>query len=503
MDPSRAAILLRNIGAVFLFIVFGLRGLSISLTQDAAAAIQVRPAEEIENLPDPLPLYFGEDEREVLPVLRDYTISQDGQRVTFQAGLVSTDDTNELIRSGWYQMPLSGGAIMPAEEPVEDIRPFVLRRDQLFLLVSDGVSMATGSPRGTLVVRTALSPDRSAMAFAAIQRNGSWGLFVLYTDEQLEWLGDEEQINELVWSPDSEQLAYIAPREGVSQIIRVFRNGGEHAQLTFDDSIKQDLAWSGDGSSIAYIAYREPLPQALGRTYPTEIYLIPVSGGEPKQLTETGSSKNLLQWVNNGTEIAFSSFSEQHRWPWVSHLNIFNTETGSQRRVYPPLDIEEFTCPMNIPRGQERPLIIRLSNSGLLPATAQLVLRAGAEPHSITEDRQANAIRVEPVDLPPGETQNVEWPVEGAPGLVSYYSVLIDQGEFFPLAAAACSTRNTYLGLPNLSFLSTILPLIIPGMLLLIPWLRHQKKRWLWFAWLALPLLIAAMVLFEANMVPG
>jgi hypothetical protein len=55
------------------------------------------------------------------------------------------------------------------------------------------------------------------------------------------------------------------------------------------------------------------------------------------------------------------------------------------------------------------------------------------------------------------------------------------------------------MGLPNLPFLPLVLPLTIVGMLLVIPWIRHQKKRWLWAVWLALPVAVIVLTAVEAG----
>jgi hypothetical protein len=503
MDPTRAAKLLRNIGAALILLALALRVVSISMTQLAVDNMTAVLDEQGQLLP--LRLLAGDGGAEVQPVVRSYSFSPDGEMITFQAGLAEPDNPYALVRSGWYSMPARGGSVVPSTQPQEDIRPFVLRGSQLFLLVSDGSTLASGSPEGTRVLHATLSPDGQAIAFAAEQQNGSVGLYVLYADEQLDWLGDEIDISEIIWSPDGETLAYVAARGDFYQLIRVERGGGSLRQLTRDGTFKLFPEWSDDGGTIAFLALetnpRGPDGQRLPRDLSTDVYSIPAQGGELRRLTESHLDKHNLAWINGGTEIAYSIEDPDSRWPYILRLFALDPQAGSQRQVYPPLAVAGLVCPENLRLGQDGVLQAALYNGGLLPATAPLVLRSGPQPRPITEDRRAGATRVEPVDLPPAGTRILEWPLRPAPGLFTHASVLIDQGEHFPAGYAACFSLNTRMGLPNLAFLPSILPLVAAGMLLLVPWLRHMKKRWLWIAWAALPLVILALVLYESRLV--
>ncbi len=192
MHPKQAARYLATIGGFLLLVVLVLRGLSLTTALgEREAAFSIRD--------------------EATPIQGRFTFSENGLRVTFQQGLSpSSRGSQGSAEPEWYSMAVEGGPLLSTEPPpTPDIRPFLLRDNQLFLLVDDGVSLTNGSPPRTLVSYSALSPDGAAMAFAAHIPGGPHRLYVLYADEQLEWLGEEESISDIAWSPDGDRKSVV------------------------------------------------------------------------------------------------------------------------------------------------------------------------------------------------------------------------------------------------------------------------------------------------------
>jgi len=474
MQPERAARYLAAIGGILLLLVLILRGLSLT------AAFE-------ENGSPPTAL------TESSPILGDYSFSSDGRRIVFRQALEPvTSQNNQPPEDRWYSMELEGGPISRVGEPsAPDIQPFVIRNNQLFLLVGEGVSLATGSPPDMRVTHAALAPDGLSMAFSATEPDGDSHLYILYTDEQLDWLGEEESINDLAWSPDSEHLVYVAPREGVSQLLCIDRNGRNLQQLTFDDTEKRNPIWLAGELGIAYVAI-EPSSQPNA-----DIFLLDETGANLRRLTDDQHREFGLSAVMNGQEIGYT-IQPDIQIKNVFHLYVIDPQNARQRRVYPPLSIDSLQCPERLARGSTSDITFNMTNSSLLPVGVPVILRSGPASLPVYEERQANAIRIETIDNPALDSREVKWSAPGAGGLTTHVSVLIDQGEFFPMSEQHCVIRNTYLGLPNLAFLPAVLPLTAGGMLLTVPWLRHKKQRRLWALWLAYPLLVAILIWVEA-----
>lgn len=475
MHPKQAARYLATIGGFLLLVVLVLRGLSLTTALgEREAAFSIRD--------------------EATPIQGRFTFSENGLRVTFQQGLSpSSRGSQGSAEPEWYSMAVEGGPLLSTEPPpTPDIRPFLLRDNQLFLLVDDGVSLTNGSPPRTLVSYSALSPDGAAMAFAAHIPGGPHRLYVLYADEQLEWLGEEESISDIAWSPDGEYLAYLAPRDGTSQAFRIDRSGNSLQQLTDDNIEKLNLLWLEDEIGLSYIGIEQADPPRA------DVFLVTADGSSQRRLTDTPQREFNLSKAVNGQQIAYTIQADDQP---VSYLYIIDPQTGQQRRVYPPFNIQSLECPTKIPRGSSREIQFEVENSSLLPSGVPVILRSSSLPLPLLGDRQANASRIERIDVAPGSYQKVAWTVQSAGGLTTHVSVLIDLGEQFPMAEQHCTIANTYLGLPNLSFLPVVLPFSAAGMLLTIPWLRHQKKRWLWIAWLVYPVVVIILIAIEVSQV--
>jgi len=71
----------------------------------------------------------------------------------------------------------------------------------------------------------------------------------------------------------------------------------EHRRMTSGDSRDNGAAWSPDGRTIAFTSTRDGKPQ---------IYLLPVDGGEARQLTHMKQGAGGPHWSPDGSKIAFT-----------------------------------------------------------------------------------------------------------------------------------------------------------------------------------------------------
>jgi eukaryotic-like serine/threonine-protein kinase len=96
-------------------------------------------------------------------------------------------------------------------------------------------------------------------------------------------------------SPDGKSVAYCSDHSGSFEIyIKPFTPGAKEFQLTNDGQQNFQPAWSPDGQLVAYHS------KARGG-----IWVIPSSGGGPKQLTDFGTHP---AWSPDGKQIAFQSY---------------------------------------------------------------------------------------------------------------------------------------------------------------------------------------------------
>lgn len=151
----------------------------------------------------------------------------------------------------------------------------------------------------------AWSPDGHRIAF--LRRGSGGGVFVLSA------LGGPERklaevrfpSNEgLDWSPDGKWLA-VSDKDNVSDRFSIFLispEAGERRRLTTPQNTEDDglPAFSPDGRSIAFVRVRSSVQN---------IFVTPISGGKPKQVTSLNSYIAGLSWTADGKEMIFSGIS--------------------------------------------------------------------------------------------------------------------------------------------------------------------------------------------------
>ena len=105
-------------------------------------------------------------------------------------------------------------------------------------------------------------------------------------------------------SPDGRWLAYVVTEynidanRGNSDVWLVPVDGGEARQLTTSAAADFSPRWSPDGRKLAFVSTRSGAAQ---------IWLLPLSGGEARQLTTTSTGASGPVWSPDGQWIAFAS----------------------------------------------------------------------------------------------------------------------------------------------------------------------------------------------------
>ncbi|HEU4525699.1 MAG TPA: Ig-like domain-containing protein, partial [Gemmatimonadales bacterium] len=142
-------------------------------------------------------------------------------------------------------------------------------------------------------IQPALSPDRTRIAFSS-NRAGSYDLYLMDADgSNLQRLTTEPgREGEPVWTPDGSRLVYTVTREGAQPQLYALRPDGRPAQaLTSEPGGHHSPSISADGRSLAFVSTRD------GNQ---EIYMMPVEGGAPRRVTDTGQRESQPRLLPNG-----------------------------------------------------------------------------------------------------------------------------------------------------------------------------------------------------------
>ncbi|HYY56027.1 MAG TPA: PDZ domain-containing protein, partial [Pyrinomonadaceae bacterium] len=118
------------------------------------------------------------------------------------------------------------------------------------------------------------------------------------------------------FSPDGRLLAFSGEYNGTRQVFVIPVQGGEPRQLTYHNDVgplpprggwdNRVLGWTPDGKSVIFRANRVPYSDRIGRPY-----LVSVDGGQeqPLPITESGG----LSYAPDGSRVAFTPISNEFR----------------------------------------------------------------------------------------------------------------------------------------------------------------------------------------------
>jgi dipeptidyl aminopeptidase/acylaminoacyl peptidase len=111
--------------------------------------------------------------------------------------------------------------------------------------------------------------------------------------------GGAWSINTDVWSPDSSTLAVVLQETHWDKIWLIPSTGGQPKELTFGTGEDEEPVYSPDGKWIAFASNR-------GAAEERHIWVVPATGGEPHRLTNFDGHEVGLRWSADSQSIQFT-----------------------------------------------------------------------------------------------------------------------------------------------------------------------------------------------------
>lgn len=136
-------------------------------------------------------------------------------------------------------------------------------------------------------------------------------LFAINITAQKNWSPEQslriKNITAVVPSPDGSKVLYTVREaimtddrsEYINQVWLCNSDGSNSIQLTKGDKNSSNPKWSPDGKWIAFTSSRDTK---------TNLYILPVGGGEAEKITDVKSAVGSYDWSADGTMIAFTMF---------------------------------------------------------------------------------------------------------------------------------------------------------------------------------------------------
>ncbi len=250
------------------------------------------------------------------------------------------------------------------------------------LMTAKAISLTTFPGMETV---PAFSPDGKLLAFAwGGEKNENLDIFIKQIDGEgmFRLTNHPASESDPAWSPDGKQLAFTRFTKPDCGIYLMPAIGGVERKLTTLSPQRptgiagSELNWSPDGKLLAFgdresaqaplkinllnleTGQRQPLtnppPGSSGDFLPAfspdgktlafvrtatadshrEILLVPVTGGESRQITKNTQQINSLAWLGNNRELVFSGLVEGEKTSIGLHQ--ININTGQQQRLTGP-----------------------------------------------------------------------------------------------------------------------------------------------------------------------
>jgi dipeptidyl aminopeptidase/acylaminoacyl peptidase len=112
-------------------------------------------------------------------------------------------------------------------------------------------------------------------------------------------------VNTAAWSPDSKALAVVLQESGWDKIFLIPASGGKPKQLTKGDSEDETPVYAPDGKSIAIVSNRDLLEER-------HIWIVPLNGSAPRRLTHFAGVESDPQWSPDSKTIYFQRGTALH-----------------------------------------------------------------------------------------------------------------------------------------------------------------------------------------------
>jgi dipeptidyl aminopeptidase/acylaminoacyl peptidase len=216
------------------------------------------------------------------------------------------------------------------------------------------------------------------------------------------------------WSPDGTRIAFLSNRSGTSQIWMIRADGGEAWKVSDLSEGITAFEWSPDGSCFVAVSMSDGTLEAqAGGDEDTEtsdvrhitkirykadgegflddkvkhLWIVPIDGVEPRQLTHSDAHDDNPRWSPNGREIAFvTNRSAGREWNTVSEIWVV-TAVGGDERMLIGGDTARFSSPCWSPDGTHLALVGNwdAEAGGAVNDDLWLIHAGGGKPRNLSE----------------------------------------------------------------------------------------------------------------------
>ncbi len=150
-------------------------------------------------------------------------------------------------------------------------------------------------------------------------------------------LGTVVTYSRATFSPDGGAIAFMSPRgpsdgDGANALLVTNRDGDvKDGRVVFNGGPIHSPAWSPDGRWIAYVVGNVVGLDTPGNIGPSEIWVVPATGGDSVQVTDSGGFNTSPAWL--GSTLLFVSDRDGGRDIYAVNLTASGAAAGTPRAV--------------------------------------------------------------------------------------------------------------------------------------------------------------------------
>lgn len=192
-----------------------------------------------------------------------------------------------------------------------------------------------------------LSPDASQVAYIVAHHDAdddkdlhTLHLLDVASGTHKQMTAGKETLGGLAYTPDGGKIGFMSDRAGKPQLFALAVDGGEAQQLTeLEQGVRSGPIWSPDGEQVAFMAglteaqmpdLKEPY-RVTRNVYRFDsmgmidaavqhLYVMPASGGEPRQLTHEATITAYAHWSPDSSRILYGEAMRPDTWMGASPL---------------------------------------------------------------------------------------------------------------------------------------------------------------------------------------
>src|SRR6266404_3581251 len=141
------------------------------------------------------------------------------------------------------------------------------------------------------------------------------------------------------WSPDGTMLGCLSDREkdGERQVWMIRADGGEAWAVTTHKGGVAGFRWSPDGKQLLLSAVDQPAKADDGSL--GKVWIMTIAGGGKKQLAESAGSSDLARWSPDGKWIAYTGETEAGAGVSTTYLYLIPASGGNPKQLSTKFDL--------------------------------------------------------------------------------------------------------------------------------------------------------------------